>query len=157
MPGHVIVAGHGHVYLRPALSLLEVHGRERHGCPAGRRAGGLEGREMSVRTGIVCAWSVAGRIAAVLAAVALLASAVGFSAQPAAAGMVSGFSNPERTVLQADVTVLPDDPQDAGTVVMSVPVTLQAGQTRRISDQLTVTVTRDAEVENFVECLDPAR
>ena len=37
-----------------------------------------------------------------------------------------------------------------------MPVTLQAGQTRLISDQLTVTVTRDdAEVENFVECIDP--
>ena len=60
-------------------------------------------------------------------------------------------------MLRANVTVLPDDPEDLGTVVMSVPVTLQAGQTRRISDQLTVTVTRDAEVENFVECLDPAR
>jgi hypothetical protein len=42
--------------------------------------------------------------------------------------------------------------------VLSVPVTLQAGQTRRISDQLTVTVTRDdAEVENILECIDPAR
>ena len=42
-------------------------------------------------------------------------------------------------------------------MVLTVPVTLQAGQTRLISDQLTVTVTRDdAEVENFVECIDPA-
>ena len=90
------------------------------------------------------------------AAVALLASAVGFPAPPAAAGLVSGFSNPERTLLQANVTVKPDDPQDLGTVVLTVPVTLQAGQTRRISDQLTVTVARNAEVENFVECLDPA-
>jgi hypothetical protein len=36
---------------------------------------------------------------------------------------------PERTVLRANVTVLPDDPQDLG------------GQTRRILAQLTVTVT----------------
>jgi hypothetical protein len=86
-----------------------------------------------------------------------MSAAVGFSALPAGAGLVSGFSNPERTVLRANVTVLPDDPQDLGRVVLSVPVTLQAGQTRRISDQLTVTVTRDAEVENFVECLDSAR
>ena len=64
-----------------------------------------------MRAGIVCAWSVAGRIAAVTAAVALLASAVGFSVQPAAAGLVSGDSIPETTVLQANVTVLPDDPQ----------------------------------------------
>jgi hypothetical protein len=41
-------------------------------------------------------------------------------------------------------------------VVLSVPVTLQAGQTRRISDQLTVTGTRKTEVENFVECIGPA-
>ena len=37
---------------------------------------------------------------------------------------------PERTVLRANVTVLPDDPQDLG------------GQTRRILARLTVTVTR---------------
>ena len=49
---------------------------------------------MSLRAGIVRARSAAGRIAAVLAAVAALASAVGFLAPPAAAGMVSGFSNP---------------------------------------------------------------
>jgi hypothetical protein len=98
---------------------------------------------------------VAGRIVTVSAAVALLASALGFSAPPAAAGLVSGFSNPERTLLQTNVTVLPGD-DDLGRVVLTVPVTLQAGQTRRISDQLTVTVTQDTEVENFVECLDPA-
>jgi hypothetical protein len=111
---------------------------------------------MSVRAGIVCARSAAGRIVAVSAAVALLASAVGFSAPPAT-GLVFRFSNPERSVLRANVTVLPDDPQDLGRVVLSVPVTLQAGQTRRISDQLTVMMTRNAEVEDLVECLDPAR
>jgi len=110
---------------------------------------------MSGRAGIVGARSVAGRIAAVWAAVALLASAAGLPAQPAAAGLVSGFSNPERTLLRTDVTVRPGD-DDLGRVVLSVPVTLQAGQTRRISDQLTVTVTQGTEVENFVECVDPA-
>ena len=77
-----------------------------------------------------------------MAAVALLASAVGFSAPPAAAGLVSGDSIPEVTVLTREKTVLPDDPADLGWRVLTVPVTLQAGQTRRISDQLTVTVTR---------------
>lgn len=48
---------------------------------------------------------------------------------------------PERTVLRANVTVLPDDPQDLGRVVLSAPVTLPGGQTLRILDQLTVTVT----------------
>jgi hypothetical protein len=36
-----------------------------------------------------------------------------------------------------------------------VPIRLQAGQSRRISDQLTVTVPRDAVVQNIVECVDP--
>jgi hypothetical protein len=105
----------------------------------------------------VCARPVAGRIAGVMAAVALLASTVGFSAPPAAAGLTSGDSIPEVTVLQSNVDVYPDDPGDLGIKILTVPVTLQAGQTRLISDQLTVTVTRDdAEVENFVECIDPA-
>jgi hypothetical protein len=112
---------------------------------------------MLVRSGIMGARSVAGRIAAVSAAVALLASPAGFSAPPAAAGLVSGVSNPERTMLGTSVTVKAADPQDVGMAVLTVPIGLQAGQTRRISDQLTVTVTRGAEVENFVECLDPAR
>ena len=111
---------------------------------------------MSVRAGMVCAWSVAGRIAVVSAAVALLASAVGFSAQPAAAGLVSGDSVPETTVLPANVDVLPGDPQDAGTPVLSVSVRLQAGQSRRISDQLTVTAPKKAVVQNMVECVDAA-
>jgi hypothetical protein len=109
-----------------------------------------------MRVGIAGVRPTAGRVAVVSAVVALLASAAGFSAQPAAAGLVSGFSNPERAVLQTDVTVRADDPEDVGRAVLTVPVTLQAGQTRRISDQLAVTVTRDTEVENFVECLDPA-
>ena len=110
---------------------------------------------MLIRSRIVGARSVAGRIAAVSAAVALLASAAGFSAPPAAAGLVSGFSSPERSVLQAN-SPLDADPQDVGKAVLTVRVTLQAGQTRRISDQLTVTVTQGTEVENFVECIDPA-
>ena len=36
-----------------------------------------------------------------------------------------------------------------------MPIRLQAGQSRRISDQLTVTVPRDAVVQNIVECVDP--
>ena len=124
--------------------------------PLAGRPGGW-GSGMSVRARKVCAGPVAGRIAAVTAAVALLASAVGFSAPPAAAGLVSGDSIPEVTVLTREKTVQPNDPHDLGWRVLSVPVTLQAGQTRRISDQLTVTVSRDdAEVENILECVDPA-
>jgi len=107
--------------------------------PAGRRAWGLEGRGMSVRAWIVRARQVAGRIAAVTAAGALLAPAAGVSAQPAAAGLVSGDSIPEVTTLSANFGVVPDGPPDRGRAVLSVPVTLQEGQTRLISDQLTVT------------------
>jgi len=69
---------------------------------------------------------------------------------------VSGDSVPETTVLPANVDVLPGDPQDTGWVVLSVPVRLQAGQSRRISDQLTVTAPKKAVVQNMVECVDAA-
>jgi hypothetical protein len=101
---------------------------------------------MSVRAGIGCARPAAGRIAAVTAVLALLASLAGFSARPTAAGLVSGDSIPETTVLPANVDVLPGDKADTGTFVLTVPIRLQAGQSRRISDQLTVTVPRDAVV-----------
>jgi hypothetical protein len=110
---------------------------------------------MSVRAGIACARPAAGRIAAVTAILALLASLAGFSARPAAAGLVSGDSVPETTVLQTNVDVLPGDTADTGTFVLTVPIRLQAGQSRRISDQLTVTVPRNAVVQNIVECVDP--
>jgi len=91
----------------------------------------------------------------VTAALALLASLAGFSARPAAAGLVSGESVPETTVLPTNVDVLPGDTADTGTFVLTVPIRLQAGQSRRISDQLTVTVPRAAVVQNIVECVDP--
>ena len=75
--------------------------------------------------------------------------------RPAAAGLVSGESVPETTVLQTNVDVLPGDTADTGTYVLTVPIRLQAGQSRRISDQLTVTVPRNAVVQNIVECVDP--
>ena len=110
---------------------------------------------MSERAGIGWARPAAGRIAAVTAVLALLASLAGFSARPAAAGLVSGDSVPETTVLQTNVDVLPGDTADTGTFVLTVPIRLQAGQSRRISDQLTVTVPRNAVVQNIVECVDP--
>ena len=110
---------------------------------------------MLERAGIGCARPAAGRIAAVTAVLALLASLAGFSARPAAAGLVSGDSVPETTVLQTNVDVLPGDTADTGTFVLTVPIRLQAGQSRRISDQLTVTVPRAAVVQNIVECVDP--
>ena len=107
------------------------------------------------RAGIRWARPAAGRVAAVTAVLALLASLAGFSARPAAAGLVSGDSVPETTVLPANVDVLPGDTADTGTFVLTVPIRLQAGQSRRISDQLTVTVPRAAVVQNIVECVDP--
>lgn len=71
---------------------------------------------MSERAGTGCTRPAAGRIAAVTAVLALLASLAGFSAQPAAAGLVSGDSIPETTVLPANVDVLPGDKADTGTL-----------------------------------------
>ena len=111
---------------------------------------------MSERAGIGWARPAAGRIAAVTAVRG--AARLGWRGsrrRPAAAGLVSGDSIPETTVLQTNVDVLPGDTADTGTFVLTVPIRLQAGQSRRISDQLTVTVPRDAVVENIVECVDP--
>ena len=110
---------------------------------------------MSVRARIVGARSVAGRIVAVSAALALFASAGGVVVQPAAAGLVAGVSIKEITVLPTNVNILPGDTENHGRLVLSVPVTLQAGQSRRISDQLIVTSPREVTIENIVECLDP--
>jgi hypothetical protein len=79
---------------------------------------------MSVRAGITCARPAAGRVAAVTAVLALLASLAGFSAQPAAAGLVSGDSVPETTILPANLDVLPGDTSDTGTFVLTVPIRL---------------------------------
>ena len=70
-------------------------------------------------------------------------------------GWCPGDSVPKTTVLQTNVDVLPGDTADTGTFVLTVPIRLQAGQSRRISDQLTVTVPRDAVIQNIVECVDP--
>src|SRR5215470_13373221 len=102
------------MYLRPACRLLLGQVQERCDCPAARPAGGLGGRTMSMRAGIVRA-RPAGRIAAATAVLALLASLAGVSARPAAAGLVSGNSVPEITVLPANVDVLPSDTADSGT------------------------------------------
>ena len=110
---------------------------------------------MLIRSRIVGARSVAGRIAAVSAAVALLASAAGFSAPPAAAGLVSGFSSPERSVLQAN-SPLDADPQDVGEGCPDRARHAAGGADAADLHQLTVTVTQGTEVENFVECIDPA-
>ena len=73
--------------------------------------------------------------------------------------MVNGASFAEEFPIGSDVAVTPG--QD-GTTVEHVSFTLQAGQSRRVSDQLTITLSHphggsdDAEVDNNLECLDPA-
>ena len=96
---------------------------------------------------------------------ALVAIAVGSAVmgvvggRPASASLMNGASFAEEFPIGSDVAVTPG--QD-GTTVDHVSFILQAGQSRRVSDQLTITLSHphggsdDAEVDNNLECLDPA-
>ena len=95
------------------------------------------------------------RIAAVPAVLALIASMAGLSAPPARAGLAGGDSVPETTFLQGDRDFMPGDGGQDGRPILTVPVTLRAGESRLLRDQLTVTGSRDAEVDHLLECLDP--
>jgi len=93
----------------------------------------------------------------------LVTTFVGAWTGPASASLRDGFSIPEEFPLRADVIVPPPDPRhpdpkDQGTVVISQPITLQKGQTRRVSDQLVLASSEShmAEVDNIVECMDPS-
>lgn len=57
----------------------------------------------------------------------------------ALADLQNGISEPERIQLHSDVDVPPGAENGKEKVILSVPITLQAGQSRRVSDQLTVT------------------
>ena len=98
---------------------------------------------------------VARRIAVVSAVLALTASMAGFFAQPARAGLVNGDSVPETTFLQADRDFMPGDGGQEGRPILTVPVTLRAGESRLLRDQLTVTGSQKAVVDHLLECLDP--
>jgi hypothetical protein len=95
------------------------------------------------------------RIAVVSAVLALTASMAGFFVPPARAGLVNGDSVPETTFLQADRDFMPGDDGNEGRPIVTVPVTLRAGESRLLRDQLTVTGSRTAEIDHLLECLDP--
>jgi hypothetical protein len=50
---------------------------------------------------------------------------------------------------------MPGDDGDQGRPILTVPVTLRAGESRLLRDQLTVTGSQNAEVDHLLECLDP--
>lgn len=85
-----------------------------------------------------------------------MVAAAGLLATPAPARLLNGVSIPERTELRRNVDVPPNAQDGHETVVLSVPITLQAGQSRRISDQLTVTLSSSGnpEVDHILECRD---
>ena len=92
-----------------------------------------------------------------IAVVSAVMSVVG--GRPASASLVNGASFPEEFPIGSDQAVAPGA---AGTPVGHVSFFLQAGQSRRVSDQLTFTLSHpsgghhDAEVDNNLECLDAA-
>jgi PASTA domain len=95
-----------------------------------------------------------------LVAVAVVSAVMAVSgARPASGALVDGASFPEEFPLRTAAGVAPGP---AGTVVEQVRFVLQAGQSRRVSDQLTITLSNprgghdDAEVDNNLECVDPA-
>jgi len=73
---------------------------------------------------------------------------------PASAGLAGGTSVAEHHPLPADKFVPPTG--DGKFQVMTVLIGLQAGQSRRVSDQLTLSLTDDhhPEVDNDLACFD---
>ena len=98
---------------------------------------------------------MARRIGVLSAVLALIASMAGLFVPTARAGLVNGDSFPETTFLQADRDFMPGDDGNEGRPIVTVPVTLRAGESRLLRDQLTVTGSRTAEVDHLLECLDP--
>src|SRR4029450_3429853 len=95
-----------------------------------------------------------------LVAITVVSAVMGVvGGRPASASLVNGASFAEEFPIGADVAVTPGPD---GTHVEHLFFTLQAGQSRRVSDQLTITLSHphggsdDAEVDNNLECLDPA-
>ena len=74
---------------------------------------------------------------------------------PASAALADGTSVAEHHPLPADISV-PPTIGDQKFVVMTVLIGLQAGQSRRVSDQLTLSLTDDhhPEVDNGLACFD---
>jgi hypothetical protein len=119
---------------------------------------GLTGKPVS---GSTRPWKTSRRSGAVAAVVALFAAMAFISAGQASASLVSGVSIAEHFPLQSNVDVPPgvrvDKPPGDG-FVHHVSFILENGQSRRVSDQLTVTLNgsnRWVEVDNNIECFDP--
>jgi PASTA domain-containing protein len=77
------------------------------------------------------------------------------SVDPAAAALVDGTSVAEHHPLPSDVSI-PPTIGDRKFVVMTVLIGLQAGQSRRVSEQLTLSLTDNnhPEVDNDLACFD---
>jgi hypothetical protein len=113
---------------------------------------GLTGKPVS---GSTRPWKTSRRSGALAAVVALFATMAFISAGQASASLLNGFSFPERFPLQSNVDV---PPGGDGTSVHHVSFILEKGQSRRVSDQLTVTLNGSShwvEVDNNIECFDP--
>ena len=80
---------------------------------------------------------------------------IAVSVTPASAALVGGTSVAEHHPLPSDVSVPPTIGDDK-SVVMTVLIGLQAGQSRRVSDQLTLSLTdsNHPEVDNDLVCFD---
>lgn len=74
---------------------------------------------------------------------------------PASAALADGTSVAEHHPLPTDISV-PPTIGDQKFVVMTVLIGLQAGQSRRVSDQLTLSLTdsNHPEVDNDLACFD---
>jgi PASTA domain len=90
-----------------------------------------------------------------LCAATMSAALIAWPVTPASAALADGTSVAEHHPLPADVTV-PPTVGDRKFVVMTVLIGLQAGQSRRVSDQLTLSLTdsNHPEVDNDLACLD---
>jgi hypothetical protein len=90
-----------------------------------------------------------------MACAAATIAVIAVSVTPAMAALAGGTSVAEHHPLPADKTVPPTIGDDK-SVVMTVPIWLQAGQSRRVSDQLTLSLTdsNHPEVDNDLACFD---
>ena len=93
-------------------------------------------------------------VAVIGVVLATMTSVLAGSASPASAVTTSTFYY---VSLPNDVTVPPNN-TDAYPVVLTTDLMLQAGETRRVLDQLDVTLSSSegAEVDNRLVCLDPS-
>src|SRR6478735_5525781 len=96
-------------------------------------------------------------IRSVACVMVLIPGFIGVLTGVASASLVDGMSVVDHVPLPGDRSV-PVTPDNTEFVVMTVPISLQEGQYRRISDQLTLTVSdyNQPEVDNDLVCFDPS-